>query len=96
MPSAPKRSSNQNRNQNRGDPRAKKCTFCQSHAANGQSDAKNTLYIDYKDYAAMKPFTDYFGNIRARYYSGVCLRHQKMLKMAVEKARFMGMMSYRK
>jgi small subunit ribosomal protein S18 len=81
MPS-PKR----NQNQNRGDPRAKKCPFCE----------KQALYIDYKDYGSMKPFTDYFGNIRARYYSGVCLRHQKMLKMAVEKARFMGMLAYRK
>lgn len=87
---------NNNQNQNRMDPRSKKCHFCLSQAANGQSDAKNTLYIDYKDYGAMKPFTDYFGNIRARYYSGVCLRHQKMLKMAIEKARFMGMMAYRK
>jgi small subunit ribosomal protein S18 len=81
---APRRHNNQN--QNRSDPRAKKCTFCD----------KQALYIDYKDYGIMKPYTDYFGNIRARYYSGVCLRHQKMLKGAVEKARFMGMLSYRK
>ncbi len=86
----PKRTQNQNRNQNRNDPRQKQCTFC---APNGEN---KTLYIDYKDFAAMKPFTDYFGNIRARYYSGVCLRHQKMLKMAIEKARFMGMLAYRK
>lgn len=44
----------------------------------------------------MKPFIDYFGNIRKRYYSGVCLKHQKMLKNAVERARFMGMLAYRK
>ncbi len=81
---APRRHNNQN--QNRGDPRQKKCAFCE----------KQALYIDYKDYSAMKPFTDYFGNIRARYYSGVCLRHQKMLKMAIEKARFMAMLAYRK
>jgi small subunit ribosomal protein S18 len=88
----PKRTQNRNQNQNRGDPRAKKCTFCDPSTGSGQG----TLYIDYKDYGRMKPFTDYFGNIRARYYSGVCLRHQKMLKGAVEKARFMGMLSYRK
>lgn len=80
---APRRN---HQNQNRSDPRAKQCMFCD----------KQALYIDYKDYAVMKPFTDYFGNIRKRYYSGVCLRHQKMLKTAIERARFMGMLAYRK
>lgn len=84
MPAAPRR--NRNQNQNRSDPRLKKCAFCESQA----------LYIDYKDYGVMKPFIDYFGNIRKRYYSGVCLKHQKMLKGAVERARFMAMLSYRK
>ncbi len=72
--------------QRRADPRRKKCPFCE----------KNAKYIDYKDYPTIKPYTDYFGNIQKRYYSGVCLRHQKMLRNAVELARFMGMLSYRK
>ena len=53
-------------------------------------------YVDYKDYPTMKPFIDYFGNIRARYYSGLCLKHQKMIRLAVERARFMAMLAYRK
>lgn len=77
---------NRNQNQNRNDPRLKKCAFCE----------KEALYIDYKDYGTMKPFIDYFGNIRKRYYTGVCLKHQKMLKTAIERARFMGMLAYRK
>lgn len=80
---APRRNQNQ---QNRADPRMKKCAFCD----------KQVVYIDYKDYPIMKPFIDYFGNIRKRYYSGVCLKHQKMLKNGVERARFMAMLSYRK
>lgn len=68
------------------DLRKKKCAFCES----------KVVYMDYKDYPMLKPFIDYFGNIFNRYYSGVCLKHQKMLKNAVERARFMGMMSYRK
>jgi len=68
------------------DPRRKQCAFCD----------KGTQYIDYKDYPTIKPYIDYFGNIRQRYYSGVCLKHQKMLKTAVERARFMGMLAYRK
>lgn len=70
----------------RNDPRLKKCQFCENGAK----------YIDYKDYPTIKPFTDYFGNIMKRYYSGVCLKHQKMLRLAVERARFLGMLAYRK
>ncbi len=72
--------------QQRSDPRLKKCSFCE----------KGVKYIDYKDYPTMKPLTDYFGNIRKRYYTGICLRHQKMLKSAIERARFMGILAYRK
>lgn len=72
--------------QQRTDLRSKKCPFCESGAK----------YIDYKDYPTMKKFIDYFGNIMNRYYTGVCLKHQKMLRNSVERARFMGMLSYRK
>lgn len=81
---APRR--NRNQNQNRSDPRLKKCPFCESE----------TQYFDYKDYGTLKPYIDYFGNIRKRYYTGVCLRHQKLLKTAIERARFMAMLAYRK
>lgn len=77
----------QKSSQRRGDPRLKQCPFC------GGGGAK---YIDYKDYPTMKPFVDYFGNIMNRYYSGVCLKHQKMLRTAIERARFMGFLAYRK
>ncbi len=70
----------------RQDPRHKKCGFCD----------KQTQYIDWKDYPTMKPSVDYFGNIMKRYYTGVCLKHQKMLRNAIERARFMGFLAYRK
>lgn len=70
----------------RVDPRFKKCPFKE----------KGVKYIDYKDYALLKEYVDYFGNIRQRYYTGVSLKYQKMLKQAIERARFMGMLSYRK
>ena len=53
-------------------------------------------YIDWKDYPTLKNFTDYFGNIKKRYYTGVSLRHQKSLRRAIERARFMGLLPYRK
>ena len=55
-----------------------------------------TTYIDWKDYPTLKNFTDYFGNIKKRYYTGVSIRHQKLLKKAIERARFMGLLPYRK
>lgn len=73
-------------NQKRSDPRSKPCPFCR----HGDS------YIDYKNYIAIKPFINYFGAIFKRYYSGLCLKHQKMLRPAIERARFMGMLAYRK
>ncbi len=59
-------------------------------------DRDGIQYFDYKDYPLLKPYVDYFGSIRKRYYTGVCLKHQKMLKNAVERARFLGMLAYRK
>lgn len=59
-------------------------------------DRTGVKYFDYKDYPLLKEYTDYFGNIRKRYYSGACLKHQKMLKNAIERARFMGFLAYRK
>lgn len=70
----------------RGDPRSKKCSFC----------VQNIDYIDYKDYPTIKPLVDYFGNIMKRYYTGTCLKHQKRLGTAIERARFMGFLAYRK
>ena len=74
------------KNTARPDPRLKRCEFCD----------KNALYIDYKDYPTLKPQLDYFSNIRKRYYTGTCVRHQKALREAIERARFMGMLAYRK
>lgn len=95
------------RKEARSDPRLKKCPFCFPSKALGPRSSSSEVglgkegralvhYIDYKDYPVMKPFIDYFGNIRNRYYTGTCLKHQKMLKNAIERARFMGMLAYRK
>lgn len=86
MPAPANNQQRQQNRQRRPDPRLKKCSFCD----------KNTQYIDYKDYPVLRDSVDYFGNVRARYYTGVCLKHQKMIKNGVERARFMGMLAYRK
>ena len=72
--------------QHRPDNKRRVCSFCEKGIAD----------VDYKDYPTLKPHVDYFGNIRQRSHTGTCLRHQKMLKTAIERARFMGMLAYRK
>ena len=63
----------QQNQQRRGDLRLKQCPFC-DHGAK---------YIDYKDYPTLKTYVDYFGNIRNRYYTGVCLKHQSGMRADV-------------
>ena len=70
----------------RPDLHSKECHFCE----------KETVYIDWKDYPTLKPHVDYFGSMRKRFLTGVCLQHQKMLRQSIERARFMGMLAYRK
>ena len=85
---------NQSFLQRRPDLKSKPCPFCQPDS--GLAGGKQTKYIDYKDYPTLKPYMDYFGNIRAKYYTGVCLKHQKLLRTAIERARFLAMLAYRK
>lgn len=62
----------------------RRCAFC----TNQMHD------IDYKDIKTMKYFIDGFQRIKKRYYSGVCLRHQKKLSTSVKRAREMGMLPF--
>jgi small subunit ribosomal protein S18 len=67
-------------------PGKRPCAFCRS-----QID-----HIDWKDYPTLKKYVDYFGNVKKRRYTGVCLKHQKRLRRAIERARFMGLLPYRR
>lgn len=51
-------------------------------------------YVDYKNIKLIKGFTDRFGRIKARYYTGTCLQHQKRLSNAIKNARFMDLMPF--
>ena len=62
----------------------RRCAFCTNQMA----------HIDYKDVKTLKYFTNGFQKIKARYYSGVCLRHQKMLSRAVKRAREMALIPF--
>ena len=64
--------------------RRKVCRFCE----NGE------LYIDYKDYRRLRDFLTERGKIVPRRISGNCARHQRMLGMAIKRARYMALISY--
>ena len=62
----------------------RRCTFC----------TNQMKYIDYKDIKTLKYFIDGFQKIKSRYYSGVCLRHQKALSQAIKRAREMALIPF--
>ncbi len=62
----------------------RRCTFCTNQMKE----------IDYKDIVTLKYFVDGFRKIKGRYYSGVCLRHQKMLSKAIKRSREMALIPF--
>lgn len=63
---------------------SKKCFFC----------AKDIKYIDYKNEEFIRSFITYFSKIKPRYYTGICLRHQKIYAKAVKRARHMALVPF--
>jgi small subunit ribosomal protein S18 len=51
-------------------------------------------YIDYKNARMLRRFTDRFGRIKKRYYTGVSLKFQKQLATAIKRARFMALVPF--
>jgi len=62
----------------------KKCQFCK----------EKRDVIDYKNLNLLYPYINYFAKIKKRYYSGVCLRHQKALARSIKRARFMALLPF--
>lgn len=62
----------------------KPCDFCN----------EGTGYVDYKNLKVLHPYTTKYAKIVPKYYSGVCLRHQKMIARAIKRARFMALIPY--
>lgn len=62
----------------------KECQFCKDKVQN----------IEYKNLPLLYPYINYFAKIKKRYYSGVCLRHQKKLATAIKRARFMALLPF--
>lgn len=62
----------------------KACPFC----------TEGVSYIDYKNLKVLSKFISRLNKIVPRYYSGVCLNHQKKLARAIKNARIMALLPF--
>jgi len=61
-----------------------KCRFCRAKAAS----------VDYKDLATLQKLTTVQGKLFSRKRSGNCAKHQRMVKMAIKRARYLALLPY--
>ena len=79
------RNSNNNKNRfRRTFHRRKVCKFC----------ADSSLKIDYKDPRTLRYFTTERGKITPRRISGNCAKHQRILTLAIKRARDMALLPF--
>lgn len=64
--------------------RKKKCKFC----------LDNVQHIDYKDERRLRRFMTDRGKITPRRITGTCAKHQRMLAMAVKRARIVALVPF--
>ncbi|MBN1421582.1 MAG: 30S ribosomal protein S18 [Planctomycetes bacterium] len=62
----------------------RRCRFCRDKMES----------VDYKDVASLQKLCTHQGKIFSRKRSGNCARHQRMLKLAIKRARFLALMTY--
>ena len=64
----------------------KKCRLCGS----------KTTYIDYKNLSLLREYVPEKGKIIPKRITGSCAKHQRMVKEAIQRARFMALLPYTK
>jgi small subunit ribosomal protein S18 len=65
-------------------PRKKVCQFC----------VDKVQSIDYKDVPRIRRFVSEWGKIESRRKTGTCSPHQRMLSLAIKRARFLAFLPY--
>ncbi len=55
---------------------------------------RSCKYLDYKDAAGMRKFISAHGKIYSRKRAQTCAKCQRLVKQAVKRARFMGILSH--
>jgi small subunit ribosomal protein S18 len=78
------RSNNSTRKRGMAYHRRKVCRFC----------ADSSLVIDYKDSRMLRLFTTERGKIVPRRISGNCAKHQRILTVAIKRARNIALLPY--
>lgn len=71
-------------NKKRGKRRKRVCIFC----------AEKINTIDYKDTAKLKKFVSERGKILPRRITGNCAKHQRVLTLAIKRARHVALLAY--
>lgn len=71
-------------NKRRGRRKKRVCAFC----------AENINNIDYKDTARLRKFVSERGKILPRRITGNCAKHQRVLTVAVKRARHVALLPY--
>ena len=61
-----------------------KCSFCET----------GTKSVSYKDVYQLKKYTSVRGKIISTEKSGICHKHQRILKKAIKRARYMALLPY--
>ena len=64
--------------------RKKVCYFCANHID----------YIDYKDVDLLKRYISEKGKILPRRVTGTCAKYQRLLTVAIKRARIMGLLPF--
>ena len=65
-------------------PRRKVCSFCVEHVK----------YIDYKDVERIRRYISDRAKIEPRRRSGVCAKHQRALRLAIQRARHLALVPF--
>jgi len=61
-----------------------RCRFCREKIGE----------VDYKDLGRLDRYCSRNGKIMARKRSGACAKHQRQVKLAIKRARFLGLLAY--
>ena len=65
-------------------PKRKVCPFC----------VDRSRKIDYKEAEALRRFISDRGKIEPRHRTGVCAKHQRLLSIALKRARYLALLPY--
>lgn len=71
-------------NKKRGKRKKRVCVFC----------AEKVNFVDYKDTAKLKKYISERGKILPRRITGNCAKHQRVLTLAIKRARHVALLAY--